>query len=326
MLAFLVGELQEDPLPLGVFEPLAVPLEETVRPALAANADQERLPIVHPLRQLVGAGGEQAVRRPLEEQEGGPGLELRVFGEELLVSSFELAEMLLLFPGQTLEDAPAARVLRQARSPGVELQPAALGGDGDAQRVPGEQQLRGDISLRRLPAGPALLALAVDLHDALPDGEPARRGDLLYQALDVRAEELVRPVAGLADEVEVARMAVSVFEAEPALAEIDLPGDARLHHPPERPIHGGAADPVVFGPHQGDQVVGAQMPFLAQEGADDQLALAGAAPPRRTQAIDIGRRRLHCGCPGGTRRIDRHGSGLTASRRTAEARDTRARG
>ena len=44
----LVGELEEDPLAFGILEPLAVPLEEPVRSALAADADQQRLLVVDP--------------------------------------------------------------------------------------------------------------------------------------------------------------------------------------------------------------------------------------------------------------------------------------
>ena len=53
-------------------------------------------------------------------------------------------------------------------------------------------------------------------------------------------------MAGLADQVEVARLAVRVLEPEAALAEIDLAGDAGVHHPLQRAVDGGAADPVIF--------------------------------------------------------------------------------
>jgi hypothetical protein len=42
VLALLVGELEENPLALGLLEPLAVALEELVRAALAADADEQR--------------------------------------------------------------------------------------------------------------------------------------------------------------------------------------------------------------------------------------------------------------------------------------------
>ena len=44
--ALLVGELEEDALALGLLEALAVFLEELVRAALAADADEQRAAIV----------------------------------------------------------------------------------------------------------------------------------------------------------------------------------------------------------------------------------------------------------------------------------------
>ena len=44
-------------------------LEEPVRPALAADADPERLLVVDALAQPLGALGEEAVGRPFEEEE-----------------------------------------------------------------------------------------------------------------------------------------------------------------------------------------------------------------------------------------------------------------
>ena len=49
-------------------------------------------------------------------------------------------------------------------------------------------------------------------------------------------------MAGLADQVEVARVAVRGLEAEAAFAEVDLAGDAGVDHPLQRAIDGGAAD------------------------------------------------------------------------------------
>ena len=115
----------------------------------------------------------------------------------------------------------------------------------------------------------------------------ARRRHLLDQRLDVGAEELVRAVAGLADQVEVARMAVRMLEAEAAFAEVHLAGDARLLHPLQRAIDGGAADAVVFALDQVDQIVGAQMSLLPEEHVDDQVALAGALGAGRPQPIEI---------------------------------------
>ena len=45
VVALLVGELEEDALAFRFLEPLAVPLEELVRAALAADADEQGLAI-----------------------------------------------------------------------------------------------------------------------------------------------------------------------------------------------------------------------------------------------------------------------------------------
>ena len=88
----------------------------------------------------------------------------------------------------------------------------------------------------------------------------ARRRDFFDQRLDVGAEELERPVAGLADQVEVPRLAVGVLEPEAAFAEVDLAGDAGVHHPLQRAVDGGAADALIFLADQIDEIVGAEVP------------------------------------------------------------------
>ena len=135
--------------------------------------------------------------------------------------------MLLFFFGQLLEHAAAARVFRHPRGARIEVEPAALGRDRDAQRVAREQQLGHATLGQRRPPGLAGVALAMDLQHALARRETARRRDFFDQRLDVGAEELEGAIAGLADEMKVARMAVGVLEAEAALAEVDLAGDAR---------------------------------------------------------------------------------------------------
>src|ERR1700741_670425 len=67
--ALLVGELQEDLLAFRVLEALAVFLEEAVRVALAADADEQRLLIVDAAQQAIRALGEQTVGGALEEEE-----------------------------------------------------------------------------------------------------------------------------------------------------------------------------------------------------------------------------------------------------------------
>ena len=201
--------------------------------------------------------------------------------------------MLLLLLGELLEHAPPARILGHPRAARIELQAAPLGGDGDAQRVAREQQLGRAAFRRRRAPGPARFAGAVDLQDALPRREVARRRHFLEQRLDVRAQELERPVAGLADEMKVPRMAVGVLEAEAAFAEVDLAGDARLLHPLQRAVDGGAADLLVFAADQIVEIVGGEVPLLAEEHVDDEIALAGAFAAGGPEAVEVRRRRFH---------------------------------
>ena len=143
------------------------------------------------------------------------------------------------------------------------------------------------LGLDRLP-GAAGFARAVDLQHALPRREVARRRDFLDERFDVRAEELEAAVAGLADEVKVARVAVRVLEAEAPLAEIDLARDAGVDHPLQRAVDGRPADPLIFAANQIDEIVGGEVPLLTQEDVDDEVALAGTLAPGRTQTLDKG--------------------------------------
>jgi hypothetical protein len=72
----------------------------------------------------------------------------------------------------------------------------------------------------------------------------------------------------------MARVPVRVLEPESPLAEVHLAGDAGVRHPLQRAVDGGSADAVIFVPDEVDQIVGAQVPFLAQEHVDDEVALA----------------------------------------------------
>ena len=142
----------------------------------------------------------------------------------------------------------------------------------------------------------AILALAVNLQHALPRGEVAHCGDLLDQRLDVRAEEFRRLVARLANQVEMPRVPVGVLEPEAPLAEVDLPRDAGVDHPLQRAVDGRAADPLVLAPDQIDQVVGAEMPLLAQEDVDDAIALAGSLAAFRAEAREVDGGCAHGAC------------------------------
>ena len=238
--------------------------------------------------QLVGAAREQAVRRALEEEKRRPRFELGILLEQLLVALLERAEMMLFFLGETMEHAAAARVLGDARRARVELEAAALGGNGDAQRVARKQQLARRAFFGRRPAGAARFAGPVDLDHALPRREAARGGHFFDQRLDVRAQELVRAVAALADQMKVPRMPVGVLEAEAAFAEVHLARDAGVDHPLQRAVDRGPADAMIFALDEVDEIVGAQVSLLAEEHVDDQVALAGPLGAGRPKLIEVG--------------------------------------
>ena len=82
-------------------------------------------------------------------------------------------------------------------------------------------------------------------------------------------------------------MAVRVLETEAAFAEIDLAGNPRIHHPLQRAIDRGAADATIFLADEIDEVVRAEVPLLAEERVDNEVAFAGALAARRTHAFDI---------------------------------------
>ena len=210
MSPFLVGKLQEDLLAFGVLEPLAVALEELVRAALALDADQQRLGVVHAAAtQLVGAGLEQPARRPFEKQERRARIELGIALHQLAIPVFEHAEMLAFFRRELLKDRAAALILGEARGTSVELQAAPLRRDRHPQRVAGEHALGGGpVNRRRLLAGPAFLADC--RKSGRPTGWQKSRGPtrLFHQSFDVGAQKLGGAMALRADEMEMPGMPV----------------------------------------------------------------------------------------------------------------------
>ena len=131
-------------LAFGLLEALAVFLEELVRAALAADADEQRLRDRRtPFLQLLGAGGEQPVGRALEEQERRLRLELRIVARassryrasSLARCSFSSSASC----SKTLRPRASRVMLRRAR---VELEAAALGRDRHPQRVAREDARR----------------------------------------------------------------------------------------------------------------------------------------------------------------------------------------
>jgi hypothetical protein len=87
--------------------------------------------------------------------------------------------------------------------------------------------------------------------------------------------------------VKVTRLAVRMLEPEATFAEIDLAGDAGVHHPLQGSVDGGAADPLIFATDQIDQVVSAEMPFLTQEDIDNLFSFAGPFAPCGFEACEI---------------------------------------
>jgi hypothetical protein len=74
--------------------------------------------------------------------------------------------------------------------------------------------------------------------------------------------------------MEMTGMPVGRLVAEPALAEIDLAGDACADHALQGAVDGRAADTGGLAPDELDELVGADMPFLCEKDGDDLVALA----------------------------------------------------
>ena len=102
-------------------------------------------------------------------------------------------------------------------------------------------------------------------------------------------------MADVADEVKVTRVAIRGLETGPAFAEIDLPRHAGTEHPLQGAIDRRAADAGILATDDIEQIVGAEMPLLAQEQTQDEITFAGALAPRRAQARDV-RERAFQGC------------------------------
>ena len=291
---FLVGKFQEDLLAFRVLEPFAVALEELVRPPLALDPDEQRLLIVDAAAKRFGAFGEDAVRGALEEQKRRSRFEHRILRQQLSVALLERPEMLALFGGKLLEHRAAAGVARERGGAGIELETAPLGRNRHAQRVAREDQRRRHaVDGRRLFARAALFAGPGDLHHRLRRFEVPRRRDFLDERLDVGAQKLGRPVADVADEMEMARVAVGRLEARPAFAKIHLARNAGADHPLERAVDGGPADARIFLANQIAEIVGAEVAFLADKEAEDAIAFAGAFAARGAQALDIWEKAIH---------------------------------
>ena len=94
-------------------------------------------------------------------------------------------------------------------------------------------------------------------------------------------------MALLADEVEVARVVIGRLEARAALAEVDFTREALIDHPLQRAVDGGAADAGVIAAYEAEEIVGAEVAFLFEEGPQDLFALSRSFAACGTQAGDI---------------------------------------
>ena len=87
--------------------------------------------------------------------------------------------------------------------------------------------------------------------------------------------------------MKVARLAVGMLETESAFAEIDLARDAGVNHPLQCAVDRGAADALIFASNEIDEIVGAEVTFLAQEHIDDLFPFAGTLAAIALQAAEI---------------------------------------
>jgi hypothetical protein len=65
--------------------------------------------------------------------------------------------------------------------------------------------------------------------------------------------------------VKVARMTVGMLKAGTAVTKIDFPCNTRVNHPLQGSIYSGSTYLGVFTSNNVNQVIGTQVPFLAQE-------------------------------------------------------------
>ena len=93
--------------------------------------------------------------------------------------------------------------------------------------------------------------------------------------------------------MKVTWVPVGRFETGTTFAEVDLARDAGVNHPLQCAIDGGAADAVIVGAYEIDEVIGAEVAFLAQEDIDDLLPLTRALAAGGLEPAEIGKSRRH---------------------------------
>ena len=78
-----------------------------------------------------------------------------------------------------------------------------------------------------------------------------------------------------------------MLEPEAPFTEVDLTGDARVHHPLQCSIDRCPADTAILFADEIDEVVCAEVPLLAEERVDDEVSFAGTFASSRAHAFDI---------------------------------------
>ena len=90
--------------------------------------------------------------------------------------------------------------------------------------------------------------------------EPGFGRDLLYRLLHGSDIEFLRSSATGADQMPVLALVEASFETCPAVAEIDLPGQAALREKPQGPVNGRETYPGILLPDHAVQLIGRYMP------------------------------------------------------------------
>ena len=96
-----------------------------------------------------------------------------------------------------------------------------------------------------------------------------------------------------ADEMKVPWMMIRRLEAGPPFAEVDLTGEAGIHHPLQRSIHRRATDLRIFAVNEIREIIGGEMTFLPDENVQNAVALTGALAAGRKKGGKIGKGAIH---------------------------------
>ena len=82
-------------------------------------------------------------------------------------------------------------------------------------------------------------------------------------------------------------MVIRRFEPRETFAEVDLAREALIDHPLQRAVDGRAADAGVRASYEAEEIVGAEVAFLFEEGPQNLFALSRSFAACWTQARDI---------------------------------------